>query len=278
MIKWFIAIIFFSLQAQAITFWEIIGDKSVQPVTTCDSAQEFIVTFEFLRDKGDLAGGGDNALEVAKKVSKGCTGSAKRFINTANLLIKAEIDYKTVLQVASEMALKSDTTASAFFDIFERTYMSSYLDLDAYSSLKIANNLTTLYKGDTSYVADDYSRIVDFCLAKEGMQLPKPRCAKMGALFSSFGQKHKKSVYSQFVAMYQYLQSLKPDQLSIEESLEVMERVLVVNEKAFENFKLAFEYAIKDSGLKGTKKDALKIGLEMAKNSAPQATETSGKY
>lgn len=269
MVKWIAVVFLWSSQVYAVSILEWFQTKPIEASKACDSTQELVASYEYLRNKGELAGVGDNALSVARKVSRGCTGAAKRFINTANLLLKAEIDHNTILQVASDMALKTDATASAFFDIFERTYLSSYLDLDAYSSLKIATNLTTLYKGDTSYVADDYSRIVDFCLSAGGLQLSKPRCAKMGAQFSAYGERHKRSVFDQFVSMYRYLQGLKQEQPTIEESLELMDRVLSVNEKAFENFKQAFEYSIRESGFNRTKKEAIQIGLEMARNSAP---------
>jgi hypothetical protein len=243
--------------------------KKSSTEVACESAREFIVTLEYLRNKTDLAGSGDNAIQIAKKVSRGCTGSALRFINTANLLTKAELDNRSVIETSIEMAQRDEATASAFFDIFQRTFQSSALDLDLYASLRVAKRLTTEFSGDTAYVANDYSKIVEFCLNSEGMALSKPKCAGIGAQFSAYGEKHKAAVFDQFQGLYKFLSANSDQQLTLDAKLDVMAKVLSVNSLASTNFMKSYEYAMSEKGLNGVHKDALELALTLSGYSEP---------
>jgi hypothetical protein len=234
---------------------------------TCQSSREFIAVYQYLVKNINLAGSVSNAFEISQKVAEGCNGAALRFINTSNVLMKAELDNRTVIETALEMSQRTDSSSSAFFDIFQRSYLSQYLDLDIYQALKISKKLTTLFQGDVSYVAEDFIHIVDYCLSSKGLNLPKPNCAEIAARFSSYGEFHKKSLHQQFTDLSTFFTKMKKGVLSMDERIPAMDKILSVNEWGYENFKTGYEFAVSSEGLHLPARSAIQFGIKMALNS-----------
>ena len=67
---------------------------------SCTSAREYVTTLEYLRAHQELGVNESQARKIADQVSRGCSGSAKRFVSVLELLIKSHIAGRNALESA----------------------------------------------------------------------------------------------------------------------------------------------------------------------------------
>jgi hypothetical protein len=242
------------------------ADSVPIPKTTesprCESAKEFITTFEYLRDASDLAGSGDNAVKIASQVAEGCTGSAKRFIQTLQFLNKVELPLQEILSTAIDFAKKEDTNVEAFNQIFKRLYAEDGFDLDIGASLKIAKSIGVEYPGNVKNALRDFERISAFCFKGDELFLPKPDCAELAKRISLYGKENRTSAAEAFISGYKYIKETVG--LTSHDALKISEQLVGKDPQAFENFKLSYEYAMSEKGLKANKEQAVRFSKKMA--------------
>lgn len=246
-------------------------DKSNSPtskeVAACEVAKEFITIFEFLRSRIELVGNEKSALTVAKKAALSCQGSAVRFIRTVSIFNDIEIDNRSLIDLSVEVAGWPDDKAISFQEIFQKSYVASYLDLDLYESIRVAKKLAFLNEGESAKIGEDYKDFVVFCLEDKGLNFSKPQCGKLAENLISFRKSNRKPITPQIKDLYEFLildmdKNKKPiaDNVSF---IKIAEKVLSKDEKSVDNFKASFKYANSDKGLKLTMKESLKFAIDL---------------
>ncbi len=228
----------------------------------CESAKEFITTFEFLRDHLDLAGSGDNAVKLASQVSAGCTGAAKRFIQTAKFMKKVDLPLTEILSTSVEFAQKEDSHADAFNQIFKRAYAEDGFDLDMVTSLQLAKKISVEYPGNVQRALKDFETVSEFCLKKTEVTVSRQACAELAKNISLNGKEKAPMASEVFIEAYRYIKTTIG--LTAHDALKISQDLVKIHPLAFSNFKLSYEYAISDKGLKSNKEQSVLFGKKMA--------------
>lgn len=235
-------------------------------IQSCLSTREFITTLEYLRDHKDFAINETDARNLATRVSSGCTGASKRFIQVTNVLTKAGLPSKKSIETALKYAASTDELTGAFLVIFKGAYIESLLDLDVSQALNIALELSDSAKGSTKLLEKNFNELVNFCVDKKSLDLPLVECAKMGARVVKSGNEFEFNVTKDFISLFNYLTDSKIN-LPTYEAISVTEHVMKFGPEAKKNFIQAYEYAISKNGLDKSIKDAIEFAKSMASNS-----------
>jgi hypothetical protein len=236
----------------------------------CLSTREFITSLEFLRENKDFALNEDKARELAHKVSAGCTGASKRFIQITSVLTKAGVPTKSAIETGLTMAASTDEATSAFLSVFRGAFLETLLDLDTKSALDIALELTHSFDGNRKAAQDDFNRLVDFCVNKKSLDLPVQQCGRMAARIVKSGESFDFKVSKDFIALTEYLTSSSKTNIPTFQALEVAEGVVKHGPQAKDNFIKAYEYAIAKKGFDAASKDAIEFGKTMASRSVKE--------
>jgi hypothetical protein len=242
-------------------------EDSAKVVRDCSTTREYAATLMFLREKSDLAGNEPQSREIADQVSLGCTGAARRFINTALLLEEAEVDNSTIRELAVAAAQADDATASAFSSIFQKSYLKSYLDLDLEQSIQLAKSLSLKFKGEPAMAERDFCRLVQFCTGEKGLNLSRQQCAEFSARVAAYGADDRREIYPAFKDVYDYIATELSARPSVGETLKISEEIVKTGPLAVENFKQAFKFASAKKGLALKEGESLEFARKMASRS-----------
>jgi hypothetical protein len=235
---------------------------AVSEAGTCDSAKEFITTYEFLRDDADLAAAGDNAVKVALQVAAECTGGAKRFIQTVKFLKKTEIPLHQILKTAIEFSQREDEHAEAFTQVFKVAYAEDGFDLDIGNSLKLAKQMSVEYSGPVQKALVAFQKVSEFCLNKKEIVMSRSACAELSKNVSLASTEEGPAAGDVFIRSFQFLKD--PVGLTEMDALKLSQSLLKTSPSAFENFKVSYEYALSPAGLGAAKDQAIQLGKKMA--------------
>lgn len=238
----------------------------------CASTKEFVTAFNFLRDQKELAIKEPDARNLASKVAGGCSGAAKRFVETANLLIKAKIDSRNTLLLATDIALSTDEKADTFALVFRKAYLSEYLDMDLHSSIKIAQDLSTKFNGSQKQVQKSFEKLVEFCVSNDKLDLPRPKCGQLAAKIASYSENYREPIADKYIEAVEYLISKDKANITLYEAMNVAADVAAISPHAINNFIKGYEYGMSKSGLNLTKKEALQFGKNMAEKTVLKET------
>jgi hypothetical protein len=230
----------------------------------CPRSKEFITSYEFLKSQIDWVGTEKKALELAEKVSAGCKGSAARFISTIVLLEKAELENRSIIDQAVSNALANEKRFQAFKVIFQQAYLSQALDLDAFQSLAIAKKLSVDLPFEKENLEQDFRQLVQFCLDSKGLGLSRPQCAQIVTDWISAGSKFQGSVAKGIKELFQFLQDSKSEKVSIGSFVDIATKIAGNGDAGVENFRLAYQYAQSEKGLKMNNKEALQFAIKMS--------------
>lgn len=230
----------------------------------CDSTKEFITSFEFMRADAEMGLGGDISFKYANEVARGCSGAAKRFIQSVGSLRKTDLPLTEVLQTSTELAQKDDVTIDVFNSLFRRLYAQDGFDLDLKVSLDIAKSLSVDYSGSPKTAMQDFEKISAFCGSRNSLELPVRECVEISNRIAQLGGKHEVPVADKFIESYKFLTRSEGVGLTVKEALELSEALLQTHPHAFTNFKQGYEYAISKNGLGADRKTALAFGQKMA--------------
>ena len=208
--------------------------------------------------------GGDLSLKYANEVAKGCSGAAKRFIQSVGSLRKTDLPLTEVLQTSLELSQKDDITIDVFNSLFRRLYAQDGFDLDLKTSLDIAKSLSVEYSGSAKTAMQDFEKLSVFCGSKSSLELPVRECVDISSRIAQLGGKHEVSVADKFIESYRFLTKPEGVGFTVKEALELSETLLQTHPQAFTNFKQGYEYAISKNGLAADRKTALAFGQKMA--------------
>ncbi len=229
----------------------VVKDPAPQPATDliCKSSREYITTLEYLRDKKAFALSETQSREIAQKVSGGCTDASKRFIETTELLIKAEMDSRKVFDYSLKMALTSNEASLTFQKVFKESFVQDLLDLDLLVALETAYQLSHDFSGSYSDLSNDFNFLVRFCVDQKSLGLPLKECAGFATRIARIGSQIKSPVSDNFRKGFDFL--TRPDKVNLPtvDALKTLEKILPFGAQGLENFTQAYEYATSEKGL-----------------------------
>jgi hypothetical protein len=232
----------------------------------CESTKEFITTFEYLKSHAELGLNENENFKVAQSVAKGCTGAAQRFVKTFELLMKAEAGPRGSMNVAIDLANKSQNYADTFNLIFTRSYLAEFLDLDYKTSFELAQRLSVDYDGNPKIAAKDFLKLVDFCTNEKEVGLSKPRCGVIAARVVQKTEGFHAQMAAEFFKIYHFLISDKGPSSPVVKALEVAESVIEQGPEAGDNFIAAYKYAVDRKGLDFTAERSISFAQSLAHN------------
>lgn len=215
----------------------------------CTPAREYVTTLEYLRDVKELAIKEDDARKVAEKVSTGCSGAAKRFIRVTETLSKAGLGANNMIETATDLATRTDRETDTFLTVFRKAFLPEYLDLDVRDSLRLAQSLTTEFKGDFKAVRKDFETVLEYCLSEKELDLSKPQCGDLAVKVARIGERYDGGASKPFIEALEFARSSKGPGLPVQQAVELALGVSGYGPKAHENFAQAYQYAVSQSGL-----------------------------
>lgn len=234
----------------------------------CDPIKEYREAINFFRvQKDEINPSEAGARQLASEISKGCNGAAQRFVKTYLLLKKSGVDHPRAIEYGIQFARTDDETVENFFELFKKTYLGEYFDLDYSSALKISFELSKLYKGNRKKAREDFLEISKFCLKKEGLNLPVSQCANLAVSMTRLSQYYPDGIKDEFFKLYKSLREDRRFGVSVLTALRIIKEVLPYGPKAPATFLKSYEYAIDPSGLASGGISAIKFAVLMAKNS-----------
>lgn len=237
----------------------------------CDPIREYREMINFFRiQKAEVNPSEAVARQLAGEVSKGCDGAAQRFVKTFLFLKKSGVDITRSLEYGIEFSRTDDETVENFFELFKRTYLGEYFDLDYTSALRISFDLSKLYKGNRTRAREDFLEISRFCLQKNGLNLPMTQCLELSVRLSRLSQYYPDGIKGDFFKLYRMLREDRRFGVSIQIALRIINEVLPYGPMAVSNFMRSYEYAIDPTGLASGGVEAVKFAIAMAKRSIKQ--------
>lgn len=243
-----------------------LAEAGITELSSCTTAREYITTLEFLRDRKELALAEADARKAALEASKGCTGAAQRLIKVSLVLSQAGLGASDAIKRGLSYAKRTDQEAETFVTIFRRAFSRDAMDLDLRSSIKMAEDLSREFEGDTLAVRDDFERLLDFCSGSEQLGLPKPQCGAFAARLAKQGQKWSGGISVPYIQAFEFATSKKGPSLTTAKAIEIANKLAIAGPGSAENFIAAYKYAVAPKGLalaeNAALKFALKIGLE----------------
>ncbi|MBI4925491.1 MAG: hypothetical protein HY843_06155 [Bdellovibrio sp.] len=245
-------------------FSEISFSKEEFKESNCSSTKEFITVIQFFREKKNFSVIEQESKKIAHYVSKGCTGAAQRFISIFELLSQAGLGTKDAIQTALEFANKTYSETETFALVFTKAYLSEYLDLDLYSSIKLAKSLMYEFKGDAVGVREDFEKIIQFCINSKDLDLPKPQCGEWAAKTAKLGERFSGGIADGFIRTFVFAHAKTGAALSTFDALRLSELVLSHGPGSAENFIQAYKFGVSKNGLRLSGQEALHFAKEMA--------------
>ncbi len=269
--------VFFSCQNQ---------DQVAMREAYCRPTLEYQTTLNYLRESKLIKSSEAEARQIATQVASGCQGGAERFINVVELLSSAKIPANAVAQQAIAIANTTTAKAESFVTVFRYSFLSSHLDLDALSALRLAQSLSTDFKGDAKRASVDFSRLLDFCLGN--LKLAKPACGEFASKVAQFGEKlaelplenrqeswlqdiigvfadDEGLVSKPYVEFFAFLtEQDKGPKLSTHDAHRLALQTLAHNPLAGKEFAEAFRFALEKDGLNMDRNEATKFAADLA--------------
>jgi hypothetical protein len=230
----------------------------------CKSSREFITTLGYLREKKEFALNEKQAQEISHKVAQGCSDASKRFIETTELLVKAELDAKKAMEYGLKNAASTNAATDAFTRVFKESFVTELLDLDLNAALETAYTLSSDFSGSYSDLSNDFNFLVRFCVEQKSLGLPLKDCATYAARLTKLGGTIKSPVAKSFQRGYDFLTRPEKANLATQDALKTLERILPFGEQGLDNFIQAFDYAISEKGLSLSVRDAIEFSLRLA--------------
>ena len=234
--------------------------------TTCLSSREFITTLEYLRTKKEFGLTEKQAQSKAHAVSRGCTGAAGRFISAVETLVNVEAGATFAVDIGEKLSHKTDAYSETFLGVFRNAYLKSKLDLDLFTSLKMAQSLSIDYQGDVKVALSDFLRLAKFCRS-EKIQLSGPQCGIIAHQVVKNNQHSQTAVAESFETVFNFVQSTASLSAPIISALQISRDVVQTHPAAADNFIQAYRYGVSKKGLDLSAKSSLKFANSLAKRS-----------
>jgi hypothetical protein len=253
-------------------FSQYVMAKAAKPVLEipaeieqCSSTKEYVTALEFLREHKEFQMEEAVARDLANKVSDGCSGAGKRFIQSSALLLKAGLDSRNALEVALKLAKTDDKVVENFSHLFKLTFTPNYLDLSVGEALDVAIKLSLEFKGEQMQAKNDFQKLVEFCISTKGLDLPKNKCSEMSVRITKLGENYKTGVAKSFFEIFDFLNSKRGGNQTMSNVLKLAETVVAYGPLGVENFITAYKYATSEKGMNLDESKSIDFSLNMAK-------------
>jgi hypothetical protein len=242
----------------------------------CPSTKEFITVLNYLRERSHHGFSEAEIRDTAFKVSQGCAGSAARFTRTFETLLKTEAAARGSMELAVQLSPMTDAYTDTFLEVFKKSYLAEFLDLDYLTSLQMARSLSIEYLGDPLIAEKDFLALVEFCTSEKWMGLSKPRCGVIAGRIVKSAEKFNREVAPQFKNTFEFIVSDRGPTPDLMKALELSERIVAMGPDATENFIQAYRFGIDKDGLALAAKDSLHFALRLGRFS--EWKEDSDRY
>lgn len=127
----------------------------------------------------------------------------------------------------------------------------------------MARSLSVDFRGDIPSVADDFNRLVEFCVSTDHLGLPRPECGNFAARVAQKGEKLSGGIAAPFISLFSFLTSETGPKLTTGQALLLSERLMSAGKDSADNFIQAFKYGISSRGLGFNTRDALRFAQDM---------------
>lgn len=241
--------------------------KDNKTYQTCDSAVEFQKALDFLVKKSELSLSEPQNLEKAIQISKGCNGAADRFSSLFLMLKKSGVDIGKSFDLAMEFSQMTDSKAESFRQIFQKTFLENYLNLDFMNAYRLSLELSKDYTGDVDLLRKDFLSFVKFCTSEKEMALSFQACTELVIKMTKYTAMYKDGVFPSFEKLYKFTRQNKYFGLNIQDTLNMLGQILSYGPKAPDNFQKSVEYSLEKGPLKLTETMAINLALTLVKHS-----------
>lgn len=230
----------------------------------CTTTREYVTTLEFLRHRREFDVSEQQAQLIAKEVSQGCTGAARRFILVSSALSQAGLTSQDAFKAGIEFSIRTDSDADAFVTVFQKAYLEDALDLDVGSAMKLARQLSSEFDGDTVAAREDFEKLVSYCVSAKHLDLPRPQCAIHAVRLVKLGQGWGGGIAAPFIQAFEFLRSDSGPELSTADAFPLAEKLVSATPDSVENFISGYKYAVSKHGLDLPREQAIEFAREMA--------------
>lgn len=235
--------------------------------TVCTTTREYVTAIEFIRKRSELGADEKFARKIADQVSQGCTGAARRFIRTADLLVRSTLTGHDSLKKAIELSHASDEVTETFVEVFRNAYRKGGLDLPVGMSLELATELSLKFNGSVAHVREDFERLVEYCVSESKLDLPKPACGRTAARVAALGEVFPQGASFAYIRLFEFMVSDRGPRLTTGDALKLSESLLWKGPEAENNFVDAYRYAVDPKGLGLSVPKAVEFAKKMAERS-----------
>jgi hypothetical protein len=221
-----------------------------EPPSLCEPAREYITTTRFLREQRDTMGLRDIDIHrIADEVSKGCVGSAGRFVRAFHVLDKMQVGANATVTIGARLAQKNEAYTDVYLGVLTRAYLSEFLDLDLMTSMRLAESLSVDYTGDVKIALNDFTKMVDFCLKSKTAEFPLPFCGALAGRLAKASENFRVGLADSFIRSFDYLTQTQSLNMKLGEAVATAEQLAVYHPQAIDSFITAHSFALEKTGL-----------------------------
>lgn len=240
-------------------------------VYDCESGREYIASYRYFTEHKELAVSDERKRDLSYKISSGCNHAAWRFINVFEILYHAKFPSALAINTGLEFVNASDEKTEAFLSIFEMSFVRSFLDFDAQTSLNIAKNLSIRLEDFPKWLKGDFQKLAKFCSSEKDLGINKSECAgfvveliKLNASKRDRqGQILASGIAEPFINGYNYLtQDEDGPKLVTNEAIKELITILKVSPYGVDNFQKMYEYTTNEMKLE--RNEAIHLSTEIA--------------
>lgn len=248
---------------------------SGQVVMDCSVSREYITIYNYLKSLEKLKLEQSYLMKMSDEVIKGCSGAAGRFIDSFEVLQRAEMDAKSALNLSLLVAQSTEKKGRAFLTIFKSAYARDILDLDVYTATSLARKLSLDADHVPSWIDQDFLQLSRFCVQEEGLAVDRPRCAELVVKLLDQGMKQesvleqglKYGMFKPFTDGYAFLtQDQEGPQLATYQALELIQELLMISPYAVQEFSQLYKFMRTRAEMPLTRDQAINKARMLAKH------------
>jgi hypothetical protein len=192
-----------------------------------------------------------------------CPGSAARFIHVGRLLTEAGLPPGQALELAGHYADRKDEVAHRFVALFKKLYLEEHLDLDLKLATTLAHELGAELDGSLPLVEEEFTSLVDFCIAADGLGQSRPQCARFSADTIRMSRNEPAGLFRRWNQTYEFLVSDSGAHLSTGPAATLASALVASGAMAPESFIQAYRYALSEKGLRLERGEALQFSSRL---------------
>jgi hypothetical protein len=230
----------------------------------CGAPREFITAHSFLKSDPEEQLKDPEALELARKISAGCQGAAKRYIRTSKTLSLAGANRKDRSRIALETAVAGDAVQEAFVSVFRIASASDGLDLSLDRSLELARKLSIEFKGSPAEASRDFERLVRWCSDPERSGMARSDCGEFAAEVARSPAALGVSVSKAWIESFENLTRKGGPELIASDALKLARELASSGPRAHRGFLDLYEYAVSPKGLSWGRDEAIRFAKTVA--------------